>query len=182
MVLLAAFDILSMLNASLLAAGAMLLTRCTTGRVARRSVDWQILIVIAASIGIGNALYLTGAAQAVAESMLSLVGTNPWSVLLMVYVLTALFTAVVTNNTAAVLMFPIVFALAESMGVDYMPYMITVTVAASMSFATPIGYQTNLMVMGPGGYRFSDYIYLGIPITVLVGVLVMAIVPAVWPF
>jgi di/tricarboxylate transporter len=182
MVLLAAFDVMSMLNASLLAAGAMLITRCTTGRVARRSVDWQILIVIAASIGIGNALYLTGAAQAIAESMLAFVGMNPWSVLLMVYALTALFTAVVTNNTAAVLMFPIVFALAEQMGVSHMPYMITVTVAASMSFATPIGYQTNLMVMGPGGYRFSDYLYLGIPITILVGVLVMAIVPLVWPF
>ncbi|MDX9741451.1 MAG: SLC13 family permease [Gammaproteobacteria bacterium] len=182
MVMLAAFDIMSMLNASLLAAGAMLITRCTRGRVARRSVDWQILIVIAASIGIGNALHATGAAQAIADSMLALVGSNPWSVLLMVYVMTALFTAVVTNNTAAVLMFPIVFALAESMGVNYMPFIITVTVAASMSFATPIGYQTNLMVMGPGGYRFTDYFYLGIPITVLVGVLVMAIVPQVWPF
>lgn len=182
MVLLAAFDIMSMLNASLLAAGAMLITRCTTGRVARRSVDWQILIVIAASIGIGNALYLTGAAQAIAQGMLAFVGMNPWSVLLMVYALTALFTAVVTNNTAAVLMFPIVFALVEQMGVSHMPYMIAVTVAASMSFATPIGYQTNLMVMGPGGYRFSDYLYLGIPITILVGVLVMAIVPLVWPF
>lgn len=182
MVLLAAFDILSMLNASLLAAGAMLIFRCTRGRIARRSVDWQILIVIAASIGIGNALFITGAAQGIADYMLSLVGKDPWIVLLMVYILTALFTAVVTNNTAAVLMLPIAFALAESMGVDYMPFMITITVAASMSFATPIGYQTNLMVMGPGGYRFADYFSLGIPITVLVGVLVMLIVPRVWVF
>jgi len=102
MVLLVAFDVLSMLKGALLAAGFMLITGCTSGRVARRSVDWQILIVIAASIGIGQALAITGAAQAIAGYMLALVGANPWSVLAMVYVLTAVFTAVVTNNTAAV--------------------------------------------------------------------------------
>lgn len=182
MVLLAAFDVLTMLQSALLAGGLMLITRCTRGRTARRAVDWQILIVIGASIGIGQALQSTGAAAAIAANMMTLVGTSPFAVLLAVFVLTAVFTAIVTNNTAAVLMFPIALALGETMGVDPMPFVIAITVAASMSFATPIGYQTNLMVMGPGGYHFSDYLRIGIPITILVGVLVMAIVPVVWPF
>ncbi len=182
MVLVVAFGWLSMLQAALLAGGMMLITRCTRARIVRQSVDWQILIVIGASLGIGEALHLTGAAQAIAGIMLSMIGSDPWSALLMVYIITALFTAVITNNTAAVLMFPIALALARSLEVDFMPFIITVMVAASMSFATPIGYQTNLMVFGPGGYRFGDYMKLGIPLTIIVGVVVMLIVPVVWKF
>lgn len=182
MVAVAASGFLSMLQAALLAGGLMLIMRCTRARTVRRSIDWQILIVIGASLGIGEALHLTGAAQAIAGSLLSLVGNDPWSALLMTYVITALFTAVITNNTAAVLMFPIALALARTLEVDFMPFMITIMVAASMSFATPIGYQTNLMVFGPGGYRFGDYMKLGIPLTLIVGVIVMLVVPVVWSF
>ncbi len=182
MVLSVAFGWLSMLQGALLAGGLMLITRCTRARTARQTVDWQILIVIGASLGIGEALHLTGAAQAIAGSMLALIGNDPWGALLMVYVITALFTAIITNNTAAVLMFPIALALARTLEVDFMPFMITIMVAASMSFATPIGYQTNLMVFGPGGYRFNDYLKLGLPLTAVVGVVVMLIVPAIWSF
>lgn len=100
----------------------------------------------------------------------------------LVYLLTALFTSLITNNTAAVLMFPIAMAVSDSLGVDYMPFVITIMIAASASFATPIGYQTNLMVYGPGGYRFSDYLRLGLPLTFLLGLLVVLIVPRVWGF
>ena len=182
MVVLVTFDLLSMLKGALLAGGLMLLTRCTSGRMVRRSVDWQILVVIGASIGIGEALQTTGAAQAIAGDLLSLVGTDPLMVLLMVYVLTAVFTNIVTNNTAAVLMFPIAMAISAKLGVSYMPFVITIMVGASMSFATPIGYQTNLMVLGPGGYRFMDYFNLGVPLTIVVGILILLIVPQVWPF
>ncbi|MBK9130709.1 MAG: SLC13 family permease [Gammaproteobacteria bacterium] len=182
MVLAAALGWLSMLQAALLAAGAMLITRCTRGSNARAAVDWQILIVIAASLGIGKALETTGAAQAIADTFLSSTGAGPLMALFIVYIMTVVFTEIVTNNTAAALMFPIAMALSKSLDVSYMPFMITITVAASMSFATPIGYQTNLMVLGPGGYRFTDYMKLGIPLTIMVGILVMLIVPKVWTF
>jgi len=173
---------LSMLEGAMLAAGLMLVTRCTSGSVARRSVDWQVLLVIAASFGIGNALQSTGAAEAIAASLIVPAGGNPWVALALVFAITAAFTAVITNNAAAVLMFPIALATAERLGVSFMPYAITIMVAASASFATPIGYQTNLMVYGPGGYRFGDYLRIGAPVTLLVGITTVAIVPFVWPF
>jgi di/tricarboxylate transporter len=182
MVLVVAAGVLSMLQAAMLAAGLMILSRCTSGSVARRSVDWQVLLVIATSFGIGNALQGTGAAAAVADALIAPAAGSPWMVLALVFIVTAAFTAVVTNNAAAVLMFPIALAAAQRLGVSFMPYAITIMIAASASFATPIGYQTNLMVYGPGGYRFGDYLRIGTPITVLVGIITVAIVPLVWPF
>lgn len=182
MVLLAAFDLLSMLEASMLAAGAMLLLRCTSAASARKSVDWQVLLVIAASFGIGMALDKTGAANLVAGGLLALAGDNPWATLALVFVATSVFTNLITNNAAAALMFPIALAAASRLDVSMMPFAIVIMKAASASFATPLGYQTNLMVMGPGGYTFSDYFRLGIPLTVLTGVLTVLIAPLVWPF
>ena len=182
MVVSVAVGIFSMLESALLAGGLMILTRCTRGRAARAAVDWQVLIVIAASLGIGQALFVSGAAEGIARGMMSLTGQDPLVVLALIYFLTALFTSLITNNTAAVLMFPVAMAVSESLAVSFMPFVITIMVAASASFATPIGYQTNLMVYGPGGYRFSDYLRLGIPLTILIGFIVLLIVPQVWPF
>jgi len=173
---------LSMLKASLLAAGLMILTRCTSGREARRSVDWQILIVIAASFGLGSALQITGAAEIIAVSLVELAGGSTGISLSMMFAVTALLSAVATNNAAAVIMFPIALTTANNLGVSVMPFVITLMVAASTSFATPIGYQTNLMVYGVGGYRFSDYLRIGVPLTVLVGVTTILLVPQVWRF
>ncbi len=182
MVISAASGWLSMLEAAMLAGGLMIITRCTSGGNARRAVDWQILIVIAASLGIGQALYLTGAAQVIASTLLSLAGGSPTLALALIFILTALFTAIITNNTAAVLMFPIALAASQALNVDFMPFMITIMIAASISFVTPIGYQTNLMVYGPGGYHFTDYVKIGIPLTFLVGILVIYLVPVWWKF
>ncbi|MBI1195469.1 MAG: TRAP transporter large permease subunit [Gammaproteobacteria bacterium] len=173
---------LSMLKAALLAGGLMIITRCTRGRTARDAVDWQVLIVIAASLGIGQAISITGAAGGVAHGLMSLAGEEPRVVLGMIYLITTLFTSLITNNTAAVLMFPIGVAVAKTLGVDLMPFVVTIMIGASASFATPIGYQTNLMVMGPGGYRFSDYMRLGVPLNLLVGLIVIWLVPMIWPF
>ncbi len=173
---------LSMLKASLLAAGLMILTRCTTGREARRSVDWQILIVIAASFGLGSALQITGAAESIAVSLVELAGGNKGVSLSLMFAVTALLSAVATNNAAAVIMFPIALTTANNLGVSVLPFVITLMVAASASFATPIGYQTNLMVYGVGGYRFSDYLRIGVPLTVLVGMTTVLLVPQVWNF
>ncbi len=182
MVMTVALGWLSMLKAAMLAAGFMLITRCTTEQIARRAVDWQVLVVIAASFGIGTALQSTGAAQAVAQSLISTAGGLPWLALALVYLVTALFTSLATNNAAAVIMFPIALATAENLGVNVLPFVMTIMIAASASFATPIGYQTNLMVYGPGGYRFADYLRIGIPLTGLVGVTTVLIAPLVWSF
>lgn len=182
MVLLVATGMLSMLKAAMLAAGLMIVTRCLAGGSARRAIDWQVLVVIAASFALGQALFSTGAADELAALLMKFSGGDPYKALLAAYVATALLTALVTNNAAAVLMFPVVFALADSLGVSFMPFVIVLMVAASAGFATPIGYQTNLMVFGPGGYHFSDFVRMGIPLTILLGGVSMAVVPLVWPF
>jgi di/tricarboxylate transporter len=182
MILLVTTGWLSMLKASLLAAGLMILTRCTSGRGARRSVDWQILIVIAASFGLGSALHSTGAAENIAITLIQFAGGSTEISLALMFAVTALLSAVATNNAAAVIMFPIALTTANNLGVSLMPFMITLMVAASTSFATPIGYQTNLMVYGIGGYRFSDYLRIGVPLTLLVGLTIILVVPRVWHF
>ena len=173
---------LSMLEAALLAAGLMIITRCTDGRTARRAPDWQVLVVIATSFGIGAALEKTGAASVVAGELVGLAGGDPWGTLALVYVATSLLTSFATNNVAAVLMFPIAFQAAASIGVSPLPFLLTLMIAASADFATPIGYQTNLMVFNVGGYRFSDFARVGVPLTLLVGTVTVVLVPMVWHF
>lgn len=182
MVLFATLGWLSMLQASMLAAGLMLLSRCTSASAARRSMDWQVLLVIAAAFGIGIALEKSGAAALLAGGLIGLAGDNPWATLALFFLATSLFTNLITNNAAAALMFPIALAAAARLDVSVLPFAIVIMKAASASFATPIGYQTNLMVMGPGGYAFSDYLRMGVPLTFLSGVLTVLIAPLVWPF
>jgi len=160
----------------------MILTRCTTGRTARRAPDWQVLVVIATSFGIGVALEKTGAASLVAGWLIGLAGGDPLGTLALVFVAASLLTAVATNNVAAVLVFPVAIETAAAIGVSPLPFLITLMVAASAAFATPIGYQTNLMVFNVGGYRFSDFLRIGAPLTLLVGLVTVLVVPLVWRF
>ena len=182
MVLLAALNVYPMLVAALLAAGAMVITRCCTIIEARRSVDWSVLIVIGAALGIGRALDQTGAASLLADGVLALAGSSPWLVLLAVYAITSALTETITNNAAVALTFPIAYAASNAMGVDFMPFAIAIMVAGSASFATPLGYQTNLMVYGPGGYAFTDFLRVGLPLNVLLGITAVLITPLVFPF
>lgn len=181
-VVAAAFGWLPMVTAALLGAGAMLLTRSTTLAAARRSVNGSVLLVIGAAFGLGRALEVTGVADAVATGLVAVAGTSPMANLVALYLVTATFTGLITNNAAAVLMFPIAQAMAHATGTSVTPFAVTVMMAASASFATPVGYQTNLMVMGPGGYRFGDYLRLGLPLTLLTGLVTLAVVPWAWPF
>ncbi len=182
LVLTVSMQWLSMLQASMLAAGMMLLTKCTTSIVARKSINYQVLIVIAASIGLGIAVEKTGLAALAAERLIGLSGNEPLVSLAMLYIIAALFTSILSNTAAAVVLFPITIATAESLNVNPMPFVITLMIAATASFATPISYQTNLMVYGPGGYRFTDYLRVGLPLTALVFLITLTIVPNVWPF
>lgn len=181
MVVVVAAGWLPMITAALVAAGAMLLSGCLPAAAARRSIDWPVLIVIGAAFGVGRALTESGLAGLIAHGLSGLAGASPNLNLLVLYVVTALFTAVITNNAAAVLMFPIAQGMAETLGAPVLPFAITVMMAASASFMTPIGYQTNLMVMGPGGYRFKDYLTIGLPITVLTAASAVLIIPLAWP-
>ena len=172
----------SMLEGAMLAAGLMLITGCVSGGRARSAVDWRVLITIAASFGIGAALEVTGAAHFVAERLIGLAQGSPWTTLAIVYLVTMLFTELITNNAAAVLVFPIALSTSQGLGVSFMPFAIAIMMAASASFSTPIGYQCNLMVYGPGGYRFTDYLRVGIPLNLLMAVVTVLIAPLVWPF
>jgi di/tricarboxylate transporter len=182
MVVIATSGLLSMLEAALLAAGLMLATRCTSAAGARNRIDWSVLTIIGASLGLGAAMSKSGAAESIAMWWIGMAGDSPWLALVAVYAVTSVFTEIITNNAAAVLIFPIAEATAQSLGVSLWPFVAVVMVAASASFATPIGYQTNLMVYGPGGYRFSDYLRIGTPLNVLMGVLAVLLAPVIWPF
>ncbi|MEJ2693022.1 MAG: SLC13 family permease [Candidatus Thiodiazotropha sp.] len=180
MVATVALGLLSMLKAAMLAAGLMIVSRCTSGRIARRSLDWQVLVVIGASFGIASALHSSGAAPAVAHWLVSCAQSEPIASLATIFAVTALLSALATNNAAAVIMFPIALSTANDLGVSFLPFAVTIMMAASASFATPIGYQTNLMVYGAGGYRFKDYLNFGLPLTLLVGLVTLVIVPQIW--
>ncbi|MEQ5833686.1 SLC13 family permease [Marinobacter sp. NFXS9] len=182
MVLVSAIGLLSILEAAFLAAGAMIALGCLTGSRARRSVDLPVLLVIASSFALGNAMRETGAADWLANGLLDAGTFSPWLLLAVVYVITAMFTELMTNNAAAVLMFPIALSVSEHLGVSALPFIVAVMFAASASFITPLGYQTNLMVYGPGRYRFTDYMRIGFPLSAISGVVVVGLIPLVWSF
>ncbi|HEX5755313.1 MAG TPA: SLC13 family permease, partial [Arenimonas sp.] len=140
---------------------------CVDWRDALRSIDVPLLTVIACSFALGAATEVTGLAAEVAGQLLGLASADPFWTLVLVYVAAVLFTELLTNNAAAVLVFPIGLAAAAQLGVSAMPFVMAVMVGASCGFITPIGYHTNLIVYGPGGYRFSDYIRLGAPLNLV---------------
>ncbi|MBF0614096.1 MAG: SLC13 family permease [Magnetococcales bacterium] len=181
-VLMSTLTRLSTLEAALLSAGGMLLSGCVSSGTARRAVEWPVLLVIAASFSLGIALETTGAARYLAALLIHVVRQDPWISLAMVYAVTALLTQIVTNNATAVLMFPIAMATARDLEVSALPFAVVVLVGASASFLTPIGYQVNLMVQGPGGYRFGDYGRYGALLSLLVGIVTLFMVPRIWPF
>ncbi len=183
MVGLSASGVMDILEAATLAAMVLLFTRAVTVVEARRSIELNVLIVIAASLGISRALEKTGAAGILAQLIIdSFRNLGPLGLLAAIYLATSVLTEVITNNAAAALVFPIAMAASAKAGLDPMPFAIAVAVAASASFATPIGYQTNLMVYGPGGYRFSDFLKIGIPMNLIFMTVALIIIPLVWSF
>ena len=162
MVGLFVFSPLDKVIVALLCGGLMVLTRCVTGTEARRAINLQVLIVIAAALGMGSALEETGAASAIAGGMIGLLeNAGPRVMLLAIFTVATVFAQIITIYGSAVLMFPIAMAAARDLGVSPEPFVFTLIVAAGSTFLTPVGYQTNLMVYGPGGYRFLDFFRLG---------------------
>ncbi len=181
MVALASIGGLGMFKAAVIAAAVFLVTRTLTPAQALRSIDVQVLLVIVAAFGIGNAMQKTGAAEFIATKMVGLAEGNPWLVLSMLYITTSILTEMVTNNAAALILFPISMAMAGQMEVNVTPFVFAIMMGASASFATPIGYQCNMMVYGPGGYRFSDFLKIGVPMNLLMWLLASVLIPTIWP-
>lgn len=167
--------------ASIAVAGLLIVTGCLRISDARNAIDLQVLITIASALGLGFALTKSGAAGAIAETLVGLF-QHPYLLLIVVYVLTLMLTEMITNTAVAAMLFPLAVAVAWEGGYNPRPFIIAITLAASLSFITPIGYQTNLMVMGPGGYRFSDYMRCGLPLAIAVSVTALVLIPLVWGF
>ena len=176
-----ALNLLPILVAVSLAAILLILSRCISPQDARNSVEWRVLLVIASAFGIAKGVANSGVADFLAHRLILIVGSLGVAGLLAgVYFLTSFYTEVITNNAAAALLFPIAFATAQQAGIDPRPFVIAVAIAASASFATPIGYQTNLMVYGPGGYRFRDFLKVGIPMNILIGLVAITVIYIVY--
>jgi di/tricarboxylate transporter len=183
LILVVTFNWLPIAIAAFLAAGVLILTRCVSAAQAHRSVEWPLLIVIGAALGLATAMEKTGVAAVVARAFTPEHATlGPRGSLAAIYFLTVLLTEGISNNAAAALMFPIGVATAQRLGVDARGFIMAITVAASCGFAVPLGYQTHLIVYGPGGYRFRDFVRVGLPLDVLCGLIAVAVIPVVWPF
>jgi len=177
----ATFGWMTMLNASLLAALAMIATGSLSVRNAGRSVDFGTLIVLASAVGIAAAVSATGLSDKIAE-LLALMGAgNPYIALTSVFVGTALLANLTTNAAAAAVMFPIALSLSTNLGVNFMPFAIVLMMGSS-AFISPASYQTNLMVYGPGGYKFTDFVKMGFPLTIIVGVISIILAPFFFGF
>ena len=170
------------LVSALVAALLVLLARCVHVAELQRSVDLRLIVVIACSFALGAALEASGVAAVAAAQLSGLAGGDPYMTLVLVYVAAVVFTEIVTNNAASVLMIPVAIAAAAAVGAPPKPFVIATMMGASAGFITPIGYQTNLMVYGPGGYRFTDYVRLGLPLSLVVGTAVLLAIPWFWPF
>ena len=169
--------------AALLAGGLMVVARCLPRIDAIRSVEWPVMIAVASSFALGQAMESTGVAAVVAELLVAVTGPiGPIAALAALYLGTMVLNELVTNNAAAVLAFPLAINAARVLEVDPRPMVIAITLAASFAFASPIGYQTHMMIYGPGGYRFGDFLRVGVPLNLLLWVVAVILVPLIWPF
>lgn len=165
------------------AAILLIMTRCISASTAREGVDWETLISIAASFGLGKALETSGAAQGIAQVVVGATGAwGPVALLAAIYFLTLLFTELITNNAAAAIMFPFGLALATQMDMSPRPFAIAIMFGASLAFSVPIGYQTHMMVYSPGGYRFADFVRLGLPLNLILWIVCTLLIPVIWSF
>jgi di/tricarboxylate transporter len=182
-VLLAAFNVLPILVSALLGVVAMFLTGCLTPEEAYKETDWMVLVLLGSLIPLGVAMQDSGAAKLLAETLLGVTGAlGPYGVLLSLYLLTSLFTEVISNNAAVLVLTPIAIATAAAIGISPMPLIIGVMMAASNSFMTPIGYQTNTFIYGPGGYKFSDFLRVGGLLNLLLTIAATIVIPIFFPF
>ncbi len=183
LIALMATGIVSTVVAATVAAFLMVAVGCLSPGDARRSVELQVLITIAAAFGVGTALENSGAATAIATTLVQATESfGPIAALAVIYLLASVTTEVITNNAVAVMMFPFCLEIARLYDCSPKPFLMALVLAASASFMTPIGYQTNMMVYGPGGYRFADFFRIGAPLNLMLWVVAVFLIPIFWPF
>ncbi|MGD1954229.1 MAG: SLC13 family permease, partial [Sphingomonadales bacterium] len=181
-VVLAALEIMPIISLAIIGMVLVLLTRCIDMEEAMESIDWQIIVLIYAMLALGAALTKTGAIEIIVSAIRpALENLPPMAILAVVFALCSIITETVTNNAVAVIMTPIAISLANQLGLDPRPFVVTVMFAASASFATPIGYQTNTLVYSAGGYKFTDFIKVGLPMNFIAGCVVVLMCPLIWP-
>lgn len=179
----AAFGVMPIMVAALLGALLMVLTRCLTIQEGYEALDMRIIFLIAGTLSLGLALQKTGGAALIADQLIEIAGPyGPRVVLAVLYLLTMVLTELMSNNATAALLTPIAIEIADGLGVDVRPFAFCIAFAASASFLSPIGYQTNTLVYGPGGYRFPDYFKVGWPISLSTWLLSTLLIPVIWPF
>ncbi len=179
---LAALGVAPILLLAVLAVAVVLLSRCIDADEAFSFIDGRLLALIFSMLAIGVALESSGAVSMIVGAVAPMLSLLPAALMIWaIYLMTSILTEMVSNNAVAVVITPIAIGLAEAMGVDPRPFVVAVMVAASAAFATPIGYQTNTLVYGPGGYKFTDFMKVGIPLNLSVGLLASAVIPFIWP-
>ena len=186
-ILFAAVGLLPIIKGALLSVVILLALRIITPNEAYQSIHWQVIILIAALIPLGTVIETTGTASFIGDSIAQLVrlfsdSYQPYILLGITYLITMILTEVSSNTATAIIMTPIVLSLAAKMGIDARPLIFGVCFAASASFSTPVGYQTNLMVYGPGGYKFSDFIKVGLPLSITLWITAIIFIPMIWSF
>jgi len=182
-ILLVSFNFLSIVAAAVIGTGLMLLTGCLRLQDLYSHLSWETIVMLACLIPVGSAMENTGLANLVATSLVTKLDVwGPVVVLSGVYLLTSVLTSVMTNNATAILMIPISISTAQHLQVNPQPFVMAVLFAASASFMTPIGYQTNLFIFGPGGYKFTDFLKVGAPLSLLFWILASVLIPLFWPF
>lgn len=148
-----------------------------------KAISWDILITIACSFWISKAMQNSGLADGIAHTAINFAKNwGPVGVLACIFLITTIFTELITNNAAAAIAFPVAMAAANQMGIDPKPFFVAICIAASASFATPIGYQTNLIVQGIGNYKFVDYVKVGLPLNILMFIISIILIPLLWSF
>jgi di/tricarboxylate transporter len=179
---LAALEVMPIVSLAVIGVAVVLLTRCVDAEEAFAAVDWRILVLILGMLAVGRGLEATGAVALIVEAVQPwLYELPPIVILALAYALTSVLTEVVTNNAVAVVVTPVVIGVALALGLDPRPFVVAVMMGASASFATPIGYQTNTLVYGPGGYRFADFLRIGVPMNLIAGLTTVLVIPLVWP-
>lgn len=182
-ILTAAFGLLPISSAALVGAVLSIVTRCVDLREAYERIEWNILFLIYGMLGIGKAMEITGGAEWISQGVVgAMKDFGPVAILAGIYILASLLTEVVTNNAVAILLTPVVISIADSLGVDARPFIVAIMFGASASFLTPIGYQTNTYVYGAGGYRFGDFVKIGLPLNLLLWGVAVWLIPRFWPF
>ncbi len=182
-VALSALRIMPIAGLALIGAVTVIITGCVSSKKVYRAIDWRVLLMIFGMLGIGKAMENTGVAKLLVTYGGQLVeGFGPLALLAVIYILTSLLTEIVTNSAVAVLLPPIVIALATSLGYDPRPFVVAIMFGASASFATPIGYQTNTFVYAAGGYQFKDFLKIGIPMNIIMLIVGVTVIPIFWPF